>query len=405
MEKIRALAKKFIPMSQRILLRKIFMEICFVGRILKILKESFDIKIRGHQKYNLSDFRAGFKDLTITPTSQYYVDNTNFDRIISAYLKSKQDQLNQPIEYQIGGEWAGLINDVYGDLVELIKNKQYEQVREILSNFAKHKISLGLSAYGSIANGFFKSLDSLNSYNKSYRAWKDITGLPDSDLIYPKIGNLHGIRQGDGVIGWTSFRMSYFAQRIEELLSGKVKANKSVLEIGGGYGELPYFMFSKSNFSKISYMNLDIPENNLIVSFFLMSAFPKKTFLFYGENLSIENYDVAVMPNYYLKSIKDNSFDLVFNSHSLTEMSQETVKEYIKQIDRVASQYFLHANHEGNPDDYGSNYSHVNLYDSEFEISKSSWQRLYRVPEVLTNIAHKNRITLFTYWEYLYQKK
>lgn len=150
-------------------------------------------------------------------------------------------------------------------------------------------------------------------------------------------------------------------------------------------------------------MNLDIPENNMIVSFFLMSAFPDKKFSLYGENLN-DDYDIAIMPNFYLKHVPDNFADLVFNSHSLTEMSPETVKEYLKQIDRISSKYFFNANHEGNPDDYGLEFKHVSLNDPEFELPKQNWKRIYRLPETITNAQQKNKITPFTFWEYLYEK-
>ncbi len=395
-----------IPKPIRILLRSLMgLPKRFLITMPRTVREYFEIKSKEQNKYQLSDFKNGFKDSIILPDNEYYVNDFNLDRIISAYLKSKQDQVGQPIAYQIGGEWEGLINHIYGELLTQIENKQFDCVRRTLSNFAKDKISMGLSAYGTIANGFFTSLEFLNYYNNSYNIWKSLTGLSDDSLVYPKIGNIHGIEEGEGVISWTSFRLSYFAQRITSLLSEKTaQSKKTVLEVGGGYGGIPFFLFQKFNFSNNKYMNLDIPENNMVVSFFLMSAFPKKEIFLYGESLPNNDYDIAIMPNYYLKHIPANYTDLVFNSHSLTEMSQETVKEYLKQIDRISSKYFFHANHEGNPDDYDIEHKHVNLNDPAFELPKSAWKRIYRLPETLTNISCKNKITTFTFWEYLYEK-
>lgn len=198
-----------------------------------IAREYFEIKLRKQNKYKLSDFKNGFKDSIVSSESKYYVSDSNLNRIIAAYLKSKQDQVGQPIEYQIGGEWKGLINLIYGDLLTQIEHQQFEGIRTTLSNFAKDKISMGLSAYGTMASGFFTSLEYLNYYNSKRHIWKYLTGLPDDNLEYPKIGNLHGIKQGENVISWTSFCMSYFAQRITDLLSNKPQSKKTVLEVGG----------------------------------------------------------------------------------------------------------------------------------------------------------------------------
>jgi hypothetical protein len=325
-----------------------------------------------------------------------------------AYTKSKIDQKNLPQEYEIGGEWRDLINYVYGDLIENIESNNLEGARKILSNFSKEKISLGLSAYGALSENFLTDLENLNHFNKSYLIWKNLTKLPDEFPILPKIGNLHGIQQGAfGCISHTSFRASYFAQRIASLLKhiNTKKSEKSILEIGGGYGSIPYFLYKKCEFTNNKYTNIDIPESNLIFSFFLMSALPEKQFLLYGENLEGRDFDISIMPNYCFRNLPDNSYDLVFNSHSLTEMSQSTVKEYIKQIGRVSTKYFLHTNHEGNPDAYGQDFKHVNLNDPDFEPPSSIWSRIYRFPELLTNITLKNKSTTFTFWEYLYEKK
>ena len=111
------------------------------------------------------------------------------------------------------------------------------------------------------------------------------------------------------------------------------------------------------------------------------------------------------MPNYSIQDIPDKSCDLIFNSHSLTEMDYSSVKECLKQINRICRKYFLHANNE-----YGTEYNtptgkpkkHVVLNSPEFELPKREFKQIYRFPEVIQNYGRIFK--QFDYWEYLYER-
>jgi len=234
--------------------------------------------------FTMSEFKEGFSDHLLSKGEKYYLDDKSLQRIFDAYIKSKDDQVDQPIPYQIGGEWKHLIAYSYQELSAHIVSGNIAEARIILSNFAKDKVSLGLSACGNIKKNYFIHLKMLNDYNKSYPLWKSLTGLTNDCMLYPKIGNLHGLSHGKEIVSPTSFRASYFANRINELLFKKaVNSSITIAEIGGGYGGLAYFLFKNYPSFNCKYYNLDIPESNLLITFFLMSSFPEKHFVYMAK--------------------------------------------------------------------------------------------------------------------------
>jgi len=182
-----------------------------------------------------------------------------------------------------------------------------------------------------------------------------------------------------------------------------------IVEIGGGFGGLAYHLFKDYNI-KYTYVGFDIPEICIIAQYFLIANFPDKKFLFYSDlklkEVNINEYDIIIMPNYEIKNLPDKCCDLVFNSHSMTEMNSSTVKEYLLQISRINKKYFLHANHElgyeyNSPS--GGKKNVIDLNKSEFELNKNEYKILYKFPELLMNTYYENYMTN-TYFEYLYER-
>ncbi len=334
------------------------------------------------------------------------INEEDIIRIISAYTCTKQDQGDQPKTYQIGGVWESILRISHQELIMALENEDIDRVKSILSNFTRNKISIGLSLFGGLPTTFFHKIRRVNLMNRNHYVWKKMTQLPDEVLEYPKeIGNMPGMDINGKLIIQPSHRLSYFAQRIQILVSEENK-RKVIVEVGGGYGGIPYHLFKNMDIN-CTYIDIDIPEICVIASYFLKSIFPDKKFLFYGEveHVDVKEYDIIIMPNYFIQELPDKCCDLVFNSHSLTEMDYSTAKEYLKQINRICKKYFLHANHE-----YGSEYStstgklkkHVVLNDPEFELPKREFKQIYRFPELIQNDGREYKE--FDYWEYLYER-
>jgi len=252
-------------------------------------------------------------------------------RIINAYNKSKEDQKKVSKPYQIGGSWNEIIKKDYYDLIFALKKENIVECENLLSNFCRD-LSRGLEF-----SGDYQSLSKKNKFfyfksyymfrfNKKIDLWKKYVGNNLKELDFPRIGNPFGLMIDGNLITSCSMRHDYYAKRILEYV-GNIK--KPVIhEIGGGFGGLAYYLFKRAKNKKIKYINFDIPEIIAINSYFLMLAYPNLKFRLYGEKPS--DADIELLPNFAIKKMKNNSVDLVFNSHSFIEMDDFTVKEYIK---------------------------------------------------------------------------
>ena len=192
------------------------------------------------------------------------------------------------------------------------------------------------------------------------------------DLLSPIIGNPYGIELDNKFIRVGSFYCHYYAIQLAKLLRKKDDTKKSLLEIGGGYGLLAYFLSKNTN--NLSYIDLDLPENMALTAYYLMNAYPNKNFLLYGEgSLSKENilnHDFIIMPNFVIRDIPDNICDVSFNSYSLAEMPRNTISEYITQIMRLTKSFFMHVNHTKNS----------LVIADDFGVDKNIFDILYKAP-------------------------
>ena len=166
--------------------------------------------------------------------------------------------------------------------------------------------------------------------------WERITrGLPIRCLYAPprRFGEVGEARQGiivnhdtaayqervgltydTGLLAWLDER----AARQGEL---------RVLEIGGGYGALGYWF--KSAFRNCSYTIVDLPECLLYSALYLSLCLPDQ-----GASIGDAGalrFGLRFVPNYMAHAL-DESFDLVVNTLSLSEMSVPQIQSYAELI-------------------------------------------------------------------------
>ncbi|MGD1004243.1 MAG: putative sugar O-methyltransferase [Methanoregulaceae archaeon] len=356
-----------------------------------------------HQsRFQLKDINEGQKKRTVNTINS--IENS-ISRIINSYNLAIKDQKIQQEVYKISGDWAIIFGNDQQELIQKLKQGDREGVNAILSNFARDKVSRGLHLFDTIPHSFFHKLLLLNCYNKSYFIWKKMTFLPDEVLEYSKeIGNMHGIDIDGKSIMLPSFNQSYFAQKIDRLFTGSLK-KITILEIGGGYGSLPYHLFKHTSL-KCRYIYVDLPEMCTLATYFLMNHFPDKKILLYKESENqisdFSEYDIIILPNYCLPDLPERSVDLVFNSHSMTQMDPDTLKEYLRQINRICKKYFLHANNENENNSLTPGLKYLNLNNPEYELPKTEFKQIYRLPELIRNDGFL--IPEYSSWEYLYER-
>jgi hypothetical protein len=173
--------------------------------------------------------------------------------------------------------------------------------------------------------------------------YRDLAGQENPGLEFPAIGNPAGMPVANQIIPTEAIPYHYYALEIASVVRD-IRA-PVICEIGGGLGGQAYKTISAIG-RRMQYILLDIPEVLVVSSYFLMTAFPEKKVLLFGETPdNTVVYDLVLMPHFCFPELGSDSVDLVFNSNSLSEMRADTAGEYLKQIGRVCRRYFMHINH------------------------------------------------------------
>jgi putative sugar O-methyltransferase len=209
------------------------------------------------------------------------------------------------------------------------KNFNNFLVDENLINFRKNQIlSKGLDDSHNMTNKI-KLEDYLNEFNENFLtknlASKNVGNSNNSSKIlnlFYDYGEL--------------CHLEYF-KKFEERIS-----NKSIIcEIGAGYGNLARIIMN--NF-KVKIILIDLPQANLLQSYYLMNFFPNSKLYLYKDYLkegylskeSIDKYDIFILPP-NLKMGDQIKIDLFINTKSLMEMDYEMVKYYFDIIQKNIS--------------------------------------------------------------------
>ena len=174
-----------------------------------------------------------------------------------------------------------------------------------LNNFLNNDLGYGLSRRDANINKR-KLLNICIKKNKSFtltRLTKKNIGNFKKPLIYKKRfcnnNNLH-------YIDWL-LEINKFIKK---------KKIKNILEIGGGYGGLSQILINNLN---AKYFLIDLPETNVLSSFYLKKNFPKKKLLlseeFNSKNTEeiIKKNDIFILTPNKLRKLKIN-FDLIINT-------------------------------------------------------------------------------------------
>lgn len=133
-----------------------------------------------------------------------------------------------------------------------------------------------------------------------------------------------------------------------------------VMDIGSGWGGLAYFARAVAPGSHVAL--IDLPETFIFSMPYLMFTDPERTFYVpseregIGDPSAIDRVDYAFYSPGILERFPDRSFDLIMNTGSMAEMSQEQVLYYIGQIKRIGrgAFYSLNEDRQGRNRELGS---------------------------------------------------
>ena len=167
---------------------------------------------------------------------------------------------------------------------------------------------------------------------------------------------------------------------IEKIINSQKKI-RTVCEIGGGYGSLAQKIIKKYN---CKYVSIDLPEANLLSSYYLKSHFPKKTFI--GNDQLLDNTlnkDIFEKNEIFIlnpwNKLLDIKFDLIINTRSMMEMDKEIIKEYFDLIHKIIDDngFFLNINRYRKKSVGYPIHFFEYPYDGNWKVecSKSSWKQ------------------------------
>ena len=296
--------------------------------------------LKNNKLMSLCDIEKGMTSMPLENIDMNW-HNIVVSRIAAAYKKAKIEQQKVSRPYLPNVMWEQNVQSVRADFVQALEDGN-DRLGDFLLNFWRNKCSQNLIKYIRYTDAESETAKDYFNFHiiKDLMTWASYAENTNiAQLQIPYVGNPFGCVFDDKILlTGATIHNHYYAEKINALLADI--ENPSVVEIGGGIGVLAYFLL-RSN-ACLTYINFDLPEVLAVNQYFLMMAFPERKFKLYGEEA--DTFDIALLPNFVLPELYDASCDVVVNFHSLSEMNQETVTEYINQITRICKGYFYFEN-------------------------------------------------------------
>jgi putative sugar O-methyltransferase len=273
-------------------------------------------------------------------------------KIMQFYRRWHESQKSLSSQYQVSREWLPIYQNYMGETINAMLQDDQCFVTDAFENFFRRPLSTGLHGVDfKMVERFMTptrapSNEDLTIFQKNcelclYNFVKSCPNTSIDKLQRKPVGNPYGYQVGD-IFVYPSAEFHYYcAKNIKMLLANK--KNPTVLELGGGYGGLAFYLSREIPQAKI--ILLDLPENAALQAFYLKSQHPEKKIILYGEAPLDSHYDILIAPNFAIDELQENSIDLTFNSYSLAETSIETINFHVEKICKITSRFFYHLNH------------------------------------------------------------
>jgi putative sugar O-methyltransferase len=124
----------------------------------------------------------------------------------------------------------------------------------------------------------------------------------------------------------------------------------SICEIGGGYGNPAFQWFTNPVKRVRRYCIVDIPEVLFFAEVFLRTALPKVKFHYATESAPVSaSSGVTLVPIQLSSQTRNVPFDIVTNTGSMGEMTDDWVQYWCNWLDKQNTKLFYSHNYIGNP--------------------------------------------------------
>lgn len=302
---------------------------------------------RGDPRYNLNTVSEGFASRTRAATD----DSEILKRICAAYICAAQHEKSASATYQPTEWWLKIRQTSLRPVMQALATRDICSLNRIYGNFFRNACSAGLNGvpFGMKEAYFGRRIKDLHRRYfladalHAIDCWQEQTGRRFAlhTLRMPETGNPFGVMVDGTLVQPRAAYHHVSAQRVIDCLGS---GPASVVEIGGGYGAMAYFLLRDR--PATTYIGLDLPESLALTAYYLMKAFPQLRFLLYGEAAPARpvsrSYDVVLMPLWEMESLPCRSADLLFSSHAISDVSEEVMGAYLPALARVVRGSFLY---------------------------------------------------------------
>lgn len=177
-------------------------------------------------------------------------------------------------------------------------------------------------------------------------AIQSVLGL---SIDFPEVGAAYGVLAAGRLITPDTPDQLYGAHRLLEAvqLHLEKRAAVSVVEIGGGYGGMAYWLL---RMRELPYTIVDLPLVNVIQGYFLAKALGADAVRLYGER---GKATVTVLPDHALEDI-EGPVDVVVNKDSMPEIPLTAVKTYLEWTKRNCTGILYSYNQEAGAEFHGT---------------------------------------------------
>lgn len=271
--------------------------------------------------------------------------------LVNSFAAARRDTRHLSGPYAPGAQWKVIVEQDWARVHTAIAGDDFATLADFFRNFFRNEGLCGFWGGADLFERFaeakgMKSIARARVMQLQHQAWREaLPGADIDELSAPPIGNPWGYVVEGRLLYEPVHEYHYQAKYFADLLAPVAKP--VIMEIGGGFGGLAYHIVKRA--SEATYVGFDLPETATLQAYYLRAAYPHKKVLTFSEGLKltrelIAEYDIVILPNFMIAEMPDMSADLVVNVRSLSEMPEETISEYLSQIDRIGRLFFFHEN-------------------------------------------------------------
>jgi putative sugar O-methyltransferase len=279
-------------------------------------------------------------------------------RVFEAYKLARRDAPTTG-PYAVGRNWGNFMKNTRPNFYRAVEQNDLSAITDLLADCLRNELTSGTFSGGEASatyRNYARAGEAVfTDLRQQFKVWRCSVARPDiARVASPPVGNPYGVCVDGHIVHANTFLNDYRAEAVLNLVRNVPRP--VILDLGGGFGGFGQQL--QRHESHGVYIGVDLPENLLVASYFLMVANPTKRVLLYEspdqplDADTLAKYDIVMLPNFMLPSLPDRAVDVFTNFISLSEMDYANIEQYLAQVDRVCRGYFFHENLLDNGENY-----------------------------------------------------